>query len=112
MRSFKDDTLLEVLLAMKQKRISIVPIEEKNEVQQSQETQSHTIGLIFLTALLFLLRLSNYWELLNQPVTEFQDELYGSYGDNELSRSIDAQSSSAASNFGSNMPSNINSDAE
>ena len=28
-RSFKDDTLLEVLLAMKQKRISLVPIEEK-----------------------------------------------------------------------------------
>ena len=36
-RSFKDETLLDVLFSMKQKRISILPIEERFEVQLSQE---------------------------------------------------------------------------
>lgn len=70
---------------------------------------SHTIGLVFLTDLLFLLRLPNYWELLNQPVSDFLEELYGSYGDNEISRSIDAQSNRS---YSQNMPSNVNSDVE
>ena len=99
-RSFKDDTLLEVLLEMKQKRISLVPIEEKNDVQAGHEILSHTIGLVFLSDLLFLLRLPNYWELLNQPVSDFLEELYGQYGDNDLSRSIEASSSAASSHAG------------
>ena len=85
---------------MKQKRISLVPIEEKNDVQAGHEILSHTIGLVFLSDLLFLLRLPNYWELLNQPVSDFLEELYGQYGDNDLSRSIEASSSAASSHAG------------
>ena len=40
---------------------------------------------MFLTDLLFLLRLPNFWELLSQPVSTFIEELYGG-GDQDLSR--------------------------
>ena len=45
-------------------------------------------------------------------MSDFLEELYGAYGDNDLSRSIDAQSNSATSGYGQNIASNINSDVE
>ena len=74
---------------MKQKRISLVPVEDvlqypghqpNNTVSGSglqTDPQSFTVGLVFLTDLFFLLRLPNFWELLAQPVSTFLDELYG-----------------------------------
>ena len=110
-RAYKDETLLEVLFAMKQKRISVLPIEERFELQLTQEVESHTIGLLFITDLLYLLRLPNYWQLLSQPVTEFLNELYGQYEDSELSRSIDTRSNSA-SGIGQVMSGTVGSDVE
>ena len=85
-RSLKEDLLIEVLYQMKQKRISIVPIEDRlpcHSQQRDSDTPSFTVGLVFITDLLFLLRLPNFWELLSQPVSTFLEELYGN--DNELS---------------------------
>ena len=84
-RAFKDDLLIELLYQMKQKRISLVPVEEYLSChQRAQDSNSFTVGLVFLTDLLFLLRLPNFWELLSQPVSVFLEELYG--GDQDLSR--------------------------
>ena len=70
---------------MKQKRISLVPVEEYLSCHSSsQDSQTFTVGLVFLTDLLFLLRIPNFWELLSQPVSVFLEELYG--GDPDLSR--------------------------
>ena len=85
MRAFKDDLLIEVLYQMKQKRISLLPIEDCLTNQPSQvDAQSYTVGLLYLTDLLFLLRLPNFWELLSQPVSTFLEELYGN--EQDLSR--------------------------
>ena len=50
------------------------------------DAPSFTVGLVFLTDLLFLLRLPNFWELLSQPVSTFLEELYGGVGEHDLSR--------------------------
>ena len=89
-RCYKDDLLIELLYQMKQKRISMMPVEDRltNASQQSSqsvsEQSSFTVGLVYLTDLLFLLRLPNFWELLTQPVSTFLEELYGN--ENDLSR--------------------------
>lgn len=85
MRAFKDDLLIELFYQMKQKRISVLPVDDYLPCHpQTQDSVSFTVGLIYLTDLLFLLRLPNFWELLSQPVSVFLEELYG--GEQDLSR--------------------------
>lgn len=77
---------------MKQKRISLLPVEDYLPCHANQsDAPSFTVGLVFLTDLLFLLRLPNFWELLSQPVSVFLEELYGNEQDlsRELQGSID-----------------------
>ena len=49
--------------------------------------------------------------MLNQPVTEFLNELYGQFEDSEMSRSIDT-SSNSASGIGQVMTGTVGSDVE
>jgi len=70
--------LIELLFQMKQKRISLVPVEDLLPCYPTAfDPQTFTVGLVFLTDVLFLLRLPNFWELLAQPVSAFLEELYG-----------------------------------
>ena len=65
-RAYKDDLLIELLFQMKQKRISLVPVEDYLPCHPVQpDAPSFTVGLVFLNDLLFLLRLPNFWELLS-----------------------------------------------
>ena len=94
---YKDDLLIEVFYQMKQKRVSVIPIEDKNVVQTKSvggEVQSYTVGLIFLADLLYLFRLPNCWDFLSQPVYLFLEEMYGidydsvSHNQSSLSNSV------------------------
>jgi len=69
--------------------------QNKPNVQDSHASLSYTVGLVFLTDLLFLLRLPNFWELLSQPVSVFLEELYGGVGEHDLSREFMNPSSMA-----------------
>lgn len=65
------DSLLHVLRLMKDKRVSLVPIEESIGKHEA------TVGLCFLNDLHYLLKLPDFWKFLQEPVMNFLKELNG-----------------------------------
>lgn len=73
------DTLLLALKQMRDKRVSIMPVEALSDDQKT----TYTEGICFMNDLLYLLKLPNFWEYLCLPVGTFLKELNCSEDDED-----------------------------
>lgn len=69
------DSLFSVLKKMRDNRVSCIPIEK--QVNPCDQRATRTVGLAFLTDIMFLLRLPNFWRHLDEPVINFVTDLNG-----------------------------------
>lgn len=60
---------------MRDNRISCIPIERTISPADPQLT--HTVGIAFLTDIMFLLRLPDFFRHLDEPVIRFVSDLNG-----------------------------------
>jgi len=58
---------------MRDNRVSCIPIER--QINQNEEYQTRTIGLAYLTDLMFMFRVPNYYKYLDEPVINFITDL-------------------------------------
>lgn len=79
-----NDTLYEVLQKLKNNRVSMIVINRNFVNVNSKKKTTETMGLVFLTDLMFLFRQLNFHELLIQPVSKFVMNLNGSEEDRKL----------------------------
>lgn len=75
------DTLFEVLKKMRDNQVSNVIIERSYQSKETQREVTETVGMVFLTDLMYLLRQVNFFEILTQPVMHFVMHLNGSEED-------------------------------
>lgn len=75
------DTLYEVLKKMRDNQVSNVIIERSYQSKETQREVTETVGMLFLTDLMYLLRQVNFFEILTQPVMQFVMQLNGSEED-------------------------------
>lgn len=61
MRAQHTDTLFEVLLKLRENRVSMITIEKRD---QTHPDKVETVGLVFLTDLMFILKQLNFHEIL------------------------------------------------
>ena len=79
-----NDTLYEVLQKLRENRVSMVSIERKYQGgpdKNKKSQQIETMGLVFLTDFQFILKQSNFHELLSLPVYKFVMSLNGTEDD-------------------------------
>ncbi len=69
------DSLYSVLKKMRDNRVSCIPIEKTVHPDDPHTTK--TVGLAFLTDIMFLLRIPDFWKYLDEPVLKFVMELNG-----------------------------------
>lgn len=69
------DSLFTVLKKMRDNRVSCIPIEK--QVLPNDPHTTKTVGLAFLTDLMFLLRIPDFWKYLDEPVLKFVMDLNG-----------------------------------
>lgn len=69
------DTLFSVLKKMRDNRVSCIPIER--QLSPSDQHSTRTVGLAFLSDIMFLLRLPNFYKYLDEPVLAFVTDLNG-----------------------------------
>ena len=77
-KAFHMDTLYEVLKKMRDNRVSNVIIERNYRCKETQRDITETVGVVFLTDLMYLMRQANFHEILTQPVIMFVMQLNGS----------------------------------
>lgn len=79
------DTLYEVLRKLRDKNVSMIIVERKTLVRvgpQATWTETvETVGIVFLSDLMFLLRQLNFHDILTQPVINFCMNLNGTEED-------------------------------
>lgn len=78
-RAHHTDTLYEVLQKLRENKVSMILVERiftKNSIQKSE-----TVGIVFLSDLMFILRQLNFHEILTQPVIKFVMSLNGTEDD-------------------------------
>ena len=68
------DTLYEVLQKLRENKVSMIIIERH---LKTNVPSSETVGIVFLTDLMFILRQLNFHEILTQPVFKFITNLNG-----------------------------------
>lgn len=81
MKASYTDTLYEVLKKMRDNQVSNVIIERSYQSKETQREVTETVGMLFLTDLMYLLRQVNFFEILTQPVMQFVMQLNGSEED-------------------------------
>lgn len=81
-RCKETDSLFFVLKKMREKRVGMVSIEAADG--------QYTVGLCFLNDLFYLLRLTDYYYYLSQPVIVFLREL-NSFPDNNECENVDSE---------------------
>lgn len=77
-----NDTLFEVLQKLRDNRVSMIVVNRSYTIQNQPTTE--TMGLVFLTDLMCLLRQQNFHELLTQTVNKFVITLNGTEEDRKL----------------------------
>lgn len=60
---------------MRENKISCIPIER--QISLNDEFTTRTVGIAFLTDLMFLLRIPNYYRYLEEPIINFIIDLNG-----------------------------------
>lgn len=65
---------------MRDNRVSCMPIERP--ISQQDEFTTKTVGLAFLTDLMFLFRVPNYYKYLEEPIINFITDLNALEEDN------------------------------
>ena len=82
------DSLFEVLRKLRDKNVGMIIIERMTLVrlgpQQTWTEVKETVGIVFLSDLMFLLRQLNFHEILTQPVINFCMNLNGTEEDRRL----------------------------
>ena len=69
------DSLFQVLKKMRDNRVSCIPLERP--ISPTDPHTTRTVGLSFLTDIMFLLRLPDFHKHLDEPVIKFVSELNG-----------------------------------
>lgn len=69
------DSLFSVLKKMRDNRVSCIPIE--HQISKSDTQTTRTVGLAFMTDLMFLFRLPEYYKRLDEPVITLVTDLNG-----------------------------------
>ena len=77
MRAQHTDSLYEVLLKLRENRVSMITIERQYHHEKTQTEQIETVGLVFLTDLMFILKQVNFHEILTRPIIDFVLALNG-----------------------------------
>ena len=67
--------MFSVLKKMRDNRVSCIPIER--QLSQNDQHTTRTVGLAFLTDLMFLLRMPDFYKYLDEPVIAFIGDLNG-----------------------------------
>lgn len=75
------DPLIDVLKKMRDNHVSTVFIERTYQHKESKSEVTETVGMVFLTDLMYLFRQVNFFEILQQPVIHFVMHLNGSEDD-------------------------------
>jgi hypothetical protein len=76
-RAQHTETLFEVLIKLREKRISMIAVERTFYCKKTQREISETVGIVFLTDLMYILRQINFADILKQPVMNFVMNLNG-----------------------------------
>ena len=69
------DSLISVMKKMRENRISCIPIER--QINPNDEFTTRTVGIAYLSDLMFLLRIPNYYRYLEEPIINFIIDLNG-----------------------------------
>jgi CBS domain containing-hemolysin-like protein len=86
-RAQHTDNLYEVLQKLRENKISMIIVERLFSSSKSNNIQkSETVGIVFLTDLMFILRQLNFHEILTQPVLKFIMSLNGTDEDRKTFR--------------------------
>lgn len=72
------DTLFEVLQKLRENRVSMISIDRKKHIH---DARTETVGIVFLTDLMYILRQVNFHEILTQPIIKFVMNLNGTEED-------------------------------
>lgn len=75
------DPLVDVLKKMRDNHVSTVFVERSYQHKESKKEVTETVGMVFLTDLMYLFRQVNFFEILQQPVIHFVMHLNGSEED-------------------------------
>ena len=67
--------MISVMKKMRENRISCIPIER--QISPSDEFTTRTVGIAYLSDLMFLLRIPNYYRYLEEPIINFIIDLNG-----------------------------------
>lgn len=76
-RAQHTDTLYEVMTKLRENKISMIIVERSSVSIKTGVQKSETVGIVFLTDLMFILRQLNFHEILTQPVIKFIMNLNG-----------------------------------
>ena len=78
------DSLCNVFKKMRDSRVSTVFIERTYQSKDTQRDVTETVGMVYLTDLMYLFRQVNFYEILSQPVMHFIMNLNGSEEDHQM----------------------------